>query len=106
MKYVAARTILALAVTRRAVAFTPSSVHSCLSFTSASAAPYSRNTRRYMSSEDPPQITQVDKRGFSEILEDIENSSREESGYVVIDVVSIMSLLYRFIVGCSFILLF
>merc|ERR1719354_364100 len=86
MKYVAARTILTLAVTRRAVAFTPSSVHSCQSFTSASAAPYSRNTRRYMSSEDPPQITQVDKRGFSEILEDIENSSREESGYVVIDV--------------------
>jgi hypothetical protein len=41
-----------------------------------------------MSSGEPGQVTQVDKQGLNEILEDIENSSREEAGYVVIDVVS------------------
>ncbi len=35
---------------------------------------------------EPLQVTQVNKAGLNEILEDIENSSREESGYVVIDV--------------------
>ncbi len=38
-------------------------------------------------------MVQVDKAGLNEILEDIENSSREESGYVVIDVVSSFSIL-------------
>lgn len=35
---------------------------------------------------EPPQITQINKQNLHEIIEDVENSSREESGYVIIDV--------------------
>jgi len=39
-----------------------------------------------MSSGEPISVTRADKRALNEILEDVENSSREESGYVIIDV--------------------
>lgn len=39
-----------------------------------------------MVSSDPPKITEIDKDAMKEIVEDVENSSRDESGYVIIDV--------------------
>jgi hypothetical protein len=39
-----------------------------------------------MSSGERITVTQANKQVLHEILNDIENSSREESGYVVIDV--------------------
>ena len=45
------------------------------------------NVRRFLSSsEELPQIQHIGKMELEEILEDIENGGREESGYVVIDV--------------------
>jgi len=39
-----------------------------------------------MNSEDMPPITRIGKDAMTEILEDVANGGREESGYVVIDV--------------------
>lgn len=41
-------------------------------------------TARYMSTGNSVTIKQIDKRALHEIIEDIESTSREESGYVVI----------------------
>jgi hypothetical protein len=47
--------------------------------------PRNLGTTRYMSSPGKPvTISQIDKKGLYEIIEDIESTSREESGYVVI----------------------
>lgn len=46
---------------------------------------YQRNPRVYFSSLPTP-ITQIDKEQMEEILEDLENAGREETGYIVIDV--------------------
>ena len=87
MKSLATRTFLALALSSRASAFAPSATSSLYKVSGtpfASRANHITSTRRYMSSGEP--VTTIDKQGLNEILEDIENSSREESGYVVIDV--------------------
>lgn len=39
-----------------------------------------------MASFDPPKVTEIGKDDMKEIVEDLENSSRDESGYVIIDV--------------------
>jgi len=95
MRSLTARTFLAVALAKHARAFAPASVSAVAKLSntfyaanSASAAQSttSISTRRYMSSREPISVTQVGKEAFNEILEDIENSSREESGYVIIDV--------------------
>ena len=89
MKYAAARSLIALAVAKHATAFTPSAASSVCKLsraTTSSIVPTRVLTRRHMSSGEPLQVTQLDKQGLNEIMEDIENSSREESGYVIIDV--------------------
>eukprot|EP00557_Chaetoceros_sp_GSL56_P006195 CAMPEP_0176497252 /NCGR_PEP_ID=MMETSP0200_2-20121128/11622_1 /TAXON_ID=947934 /ORGANISM="Chaetoceros sp., Strain GSL56" /LENGTH=176 /DNA_ID=CAMNT_0017895247 /DNA_START=77 /DNA_END=607 /DNA_ORIENTATION=- len=64
-----------------------SSRANCPTMTSST---YSRKlgTARFMSSfkENSVAIKQIDKKALHEIIEDIESTSREESGYVVIDV--------------------
>ena len=60
-----------------------------LAFSAVSRFPqpikYQRN-RIVCFSSSPVQITQIDKEQMEEILEDLSNSGREETGYVVIDV--------------------
>jgi rhodanese-related sulfurtransferase len=46
----------------------------------------SMTSRRFMASFDPPKVTEIGKDDMKEIVEDLENSSRDESGYVIIDV--------------------
>ncbi len=92
MKYVfASRSLVALALAKHARAFAPSSfssVSQTVSIGYAFPAYSTIGTKRFMSSGEPLQVTQIDKQGLNEIIEDIEMTSREESGYVVIDVVS------------------
>lgn len=90
MKSVTARAFLTLAIaSRHARAFTPSHAVAARTATPSFSINYvasTTSTARFMSSTEPPSVTQIGKAELNEILEDIENSSREESGYVVIDV--------------------
>eukprot|EP00531_Pseudo-nitzschia_arenysensis_P020041 CAMPEP_0116123070 /NCGR_PEP_ID=MMETSP0329-20121206/4550_1 /TAXON_ID=697910 /ORGANISM="Pseudo-nitzschia arenysensis, Strain B593" /LENGTH=136 /DNA_ID=CAMNT_0003616957 /DNA_START=313 /DNA_END=723 /DNA_ORIENTATION=- len=44
------------------------------------------SSTRLFSTADGPTLTNVDKEGMEEIVEDYEQGGREESGYVVMDV--------------------
>jgi len=90
MRSSATRTVLAIALAKNARAFAPISLSAIGKLSSGSLATVSPfapgSTRRYMSSGERISVTQANKQALHEILEDIENSSREESGYVIIDV--------------------
>ena len=72
--------------TTKTMAFVvPSATRISCASCSASSVKFQRNPRLYFSS-NPTQITQIGKEQMEEILEDMENAGREETGYVVIDV--------------------
>jgi rhodanese-related sulfurtransferase len=93
MRNTAFRTIFSGALVQQSRAFAPAFIgsKSCIGHLTpfvppATVAFHSLLSRRFLSSFEPPKITQIGKDAMMEIVEDIENSSREESGYVIIDV--------------------
>lgn len=93
MRTVAIRTVLAGAFFQSARAFSPGSIacrscrHHLPRYNPVTIVSFpSVLSQRFLSSMEPPRITEIDKDAMIEIVEDVENSSRDESGYVIIDV--------------------
>ena len=90
--YVALRSVFAMSFVRTKAAFVPTALKrdvcrfSLYNLTSLPTKKHNYIRRFLSSSGDLPQIHQIGKAELEEILEDIENGGREETGYVVIDV--------------------
>jgi hypothetical protein len=94
MKVLTSHTFIAMTLVKsiRAFSSVPCNILKSHGPVAHAPCPVNRNTSfarkfgtvRYMSTDNSFTIRQVDKQSLHEIIEDIESTSREESGYVVI----------------------